>query len=126
MKKPTFKNHHPVGKSRSFDHMYVDIKFEKCVIGQIAFWQKAFSDPGEFQASLKVKTEPTKENLCAWRWLRLKKSFPGSDSVQVDAFKEWIIENWTTILEKFDLYFLEEELIALENFSPIVGCKPGR
>jgi len=91
----TFKTHQPTGKYRSFYSPFHDIKYKKAVIGQI---NNSFP---HFIRLMVIKINIMEDNNpnCIWKWIRLSKK-----SNSISEAKEYLNNNISTILTKFNIY----------------------
>jgi len=97
----TFKDHNPEGRWRSFDHMYIYIKFGGKVCGTIHEISST-----EWKISFLTKRPPaeiTKEKPCPWNRFTLKHR--GTSKQET---KEWLKARTESIMAQLDLYFEEE------------------
>jgi len=95
----TFKDQHPTGRYRSFEHMYSEIKFKKKQCGTI----NELGGFNNWSISFMIKKEPTIAQPAPFKHVTLKYK-PNS----LAEAKEWLKERTQLIQNQLDLYYMEE------------------
>jgi hypothetical protein len=104
----TFKINQPMGKYRSFDHIYVDIKVDTKVVGYIG-WKNYMGAEGKKDGMRVTLIVKDANECCGWKNVTLAKAVEGfGDREQYNQLKEWLIANWDGITKKYDLYQLTD------------------
>jgi hypothetical protein len=103
MAKFTFKKEPRETGLRSVGRPYPDtqIKLEGKRVGMIAAPSRFGGDA--WQVRLVQKLEPTEADPCPWRWI----FFKTTHETEADA-REWLRQNATAIVSKFDLASLND------------------
>jgi hypothetical protein len=99
----TFKDHHPTGRYRSFDHMYTEIKFEKMQCGTI----HELEGFNNWSISFMIKrpaAEITPASPCSFKHVTLKHK----PQTLAEA-KSWLKESTEAIRNRWDLHYMEAE-----------------
>lgn len=105
MKKPTFKIHKREGPYKSFQSIYIDIKFGGKKCGNIL----ESREKSTFEFWLSVKKEVTKEFPCPFQNIKFKHEIPSFPTkTAIAAAKQWVIDNWEVLTKDRDLYFFED------------------
>lgn len=94
----TFRKHQAVGRYRSFETEYSDIKIKGMVVGCIAEAEHFSKVDFEERFSIRLMVVDPVERK-GFKWITLKKKF-GSDS----SAREFLKSNFERITNQFDLY----------------------
>jgi len=71
----TYKKHKKVGRFRSFEMDYTDIKLNKKIVGSISEISHFLANGGLFRIMFVVERVPDDKNKLDWEWVTLKKKF---------------------------------------------------